>query len=344
MPQEKATFVNRIHEIEFSAVEHCMRDRFHLRSIVVFLSANLFAVLFCSSVTGQPTQRKQQNPIPLPGYSILETGERPVRTPANNSAAINSPPAKTSTPTRADAGEDIDKVLTKLVLENIPHDFHETKDWGGQDERWDGVKIRREGLKIETQRRMKMVNHGTWKKYSAQLRNPNEEFTIQVKNMRETVDDKLAFDVHFLAHLNLDGRQSKWIKGVQLYSVGVEGHAKIRLVVSMELEVKMGGAKFPPDIVFVPRAIDAELVLDDFRIDRIGKVGGEFAQQVSKGIRSKLDEKVAQKKVKLLDKINRQLTKKQDELRISIADAMKTKWTNSAKAFLPDSIQASLID
>ena len=112
----------------------------------------------------------------------------------------------------------------------------------------------------------------------------------------------------------------------------------------MELEVKMGGAKFPPDIVFVPRAIGAKLVLDEFRIDRIGKVGGEFAQQVSKGIRSKLDEKIAQKEVKLVDKINRQLSKKQDELRISIADAMQTKWTSSAKVFLPDSIQASLED
>ena len=197
MPQEKAALVNRLQEIECSAAERCTLGRFRFRTVVVFLSANLFVGIFCSSVSGQPTRLKQQNQIPLPGYSILETGERPGRTPANNSGPINSAPAKTSTPTAADAGEDIDKVLTRLVLENIPHDFRETKDWGGQDERWDGLKVRREGLKIETQRRKKMVNHGTWKKYSAQLRNPNEEFTVQVKNMRETVDEKLAFTFIF---------------------------------------------------------------------------------------------------------------------------------------------------
>lgn len=291
---------------------------------------------------GQHTQSKLQKPLPLPGDSILELDQASSPTNSNQSTSTPSTPTGTQSPMPADAGRDIDQLLTKLVLENIPHEFEETKDWGSQEDRWDGVKFRREGLKIETQRRKKKVNHGTWKKYSAQLRNPNEEFTVQIKNMRETVDEKLAFDVHFLAHLNVKGRQSKWVKGVQLYSIGVVGHTKIRLVVSLELEVKMGGDSFPPDLVFIPQVTDAELILDEFRIDRIGKVGGEFAQQVSKGIRAKLDEKIAEKKVKLLAKINRQLAEKQDKLRISIADAMKSKWTKAAKAFLPDSIQASL--
>jgi hypothetical protein len=273
-------------------------------------------------------------------WQISEQPSQPVAKKVQKSIPL--PPVATTR--SADAGVDLDKLLTHLVLENIPHDFEETKDWGKQAERWDGVKFRREGLKIETQRRKKMVNHGTWKKYSAELRNPREEFSIQVKNMRETPDEKLAFDIHFLAHLNISGRQSKWVKGVQIYSLGVEGHTQIRLVVSMELEVKMGGATFPPDLLFVPVATNAELVVDEFRLDRIGKAGGEFAQQVTKGVRSKLDEKIAEKQQKLLKKINTELTEKQADLRISIADAMKSKWTKTAKAFLPASIQDTLQD
>ena len=245
-------------------------------------------------------------------------------------------------PRQADAGEDIDKLLTRLVLDNIPHNYEETKDWGGQKERWDGIKIRREGLKIETKRRKKMVNHGTWKKYSAQLRNPEKEFGIQVKNMRETVEEKLAFDIHFTAHLDIKGRQSKWVKGVQIYSLSASGHTKVRLVVSMELEVKMGLEKFPPDIVFVPRATNADLLVDEFRIDRVSKAGGEFAQQVTRGLRSKLDQKIEQKKEKLLTKINKQLADKQDELRISIADAVESKWTQTAKTFLPETVKSAI--
>jgi hypothetical protein len=334
--------VNREQVFKLLAQDHRTRDRLEIRTATVFLSVSFLVMVVCPTLCGQEAQRNQSNPLPLPGYSVLDSSRPLSETTSKRSASHHATPVPSQPPASADAGEDIDKLLTRLVLENIPHEFEETKDWGRQKERWDGVKFSRDGLKIETQRRKKMVNHGTWKKYSAQLRNPKEEFTVQLKNMRETADEKLAFDVHFLAHVNVEGRQSKWVKGVQLYSVGVDGHTKIRLAVSMELEVKMGSAQFPPDLVFVPKATRAQLTLDEFRIDRIGKLGGEFAQQVSKGIRSKLDEKIAEKEVKLLDKINRQLLKKQDQLRISIADALKSKWTKSARAFLPNSIQASL--
>jgi hypothetical protein len=259
------------------------------------------------------------------GFSVLESTER-------NSTQASG----------ADAGKDIDKFLTRLVLSNIPHTFEETKDWGAQDERWDGIEFRREGLKIETNRRKKMVNHGTWKKYSAELLNPNEEFAIEVKNMHETHDEKLAFDTHFIAHLGIHGRQSKWIKGVQLYSISADGHANVRLVVSIELEVKADFVSFPPDLVFVPRVTQADLVVEEFRLDRISKAGGEFAQQVTKNVRSQLDKKIDEKKQKLVDKINKQLAEKQDQLRLSIRDAAKSKWTKTANRFLPPSVQQAL--
>ncbi|MFT5304338.1 MAG: hypothetical protein ACI814_005165 [Mariniblastus sp.] len=242
----------------------------------------------------------------------------------------------------SDAGVEIDRLLTRLVLDSIPHQFEETKDWGGQTERWDGVKVWREGLKIETKRRKKKVNDGTWKKYSVQFRNSAEEFSMQVKNMRETRDEKLAFDVHFLAHLDIEGRQAKWVKGVQLYSVGVQGHTEVRLVVSVEVEVKIGGSTFPPDLVFVPVVTEADLVVDDFRIDRVGKAGGEIAQQVGKRVREELDEKIASKKPKLLNKINAELIKNQDDLRVPIAEAFSSKWGRAAHAFLPASVQATM--
>jgi hypothetical protein len=316
-------------------------DNFQFENLQRRLMTSRWARLFCVSVLalivgpdallGQASHPTSE--VERPEFSIL----------VQDDSAQNPPPQPTASQDQsADAGQDIDRLLTKLVLENIPHNFEETKDWGAQDERWNGVKFRREGLKIETKRRKKLVNHGTWKKYSAQLRNPTEEFTVQIKNMRETEDDKLAFDVHFLAHLDIQGRQAKWVKGVQLYSIGVEGHTQVRLVVSIELEVKMGGSVFPPDLVFVPVATDADLVVDEFRIDRVGKAGGEFAQQVTKGVRTKLDEKINEKKQKLLKKINKSLTKQQDKLRISIADAVESKWTKAAKAFLPDEVKDSL--
>lgn len=292
-------------------------------------------------------QTPEQPPPNRPGISILE---RPAATVANSASTtdIKNPTQKTLATIQepeavsADAGEELDSLITAMVLDAIPHTFKEDKDWGGQEQRWDGIKFRREGFKIKTKRRKKMVNHGTWKKYSGQLLNPKEKFSIAVKNMRETEDEKVAFDVHFSAHLSIDGRQSKWVKGVQLYSFSAQGHTKVRLVVGVELGVSMDINNFPPDLVFLPVAKQANLTVDEFRIDRVSKAGGEFAQQVSKGVRKSLDEKIAKKQDKLVEKINKEFVKNQSKLRLSVAEALKFKWTKPAQAFMPSTVREAL--
>ena len=163
-----------------------------------------------------------------------------------------------------------------------------------------------------------------------------------IRDRRETDDEKVAFDVHFSAHLNIDGRQSKWVKGVQLYSFSADGHTKVRMVVGVELEVTMDINNFPPDLVFIPVAKEAKLIVDEFRIDRVSKAGGEFAQQLSRGVRKSLDEKLAQKEDKLVEKLNKEFVKNQSKLRLSIADALKSKWTKSAQAFVPATVREAL--
>ena len=241
---------------------------------------------------------------------------------------------RTANSIQADAGEKIDQLLTRLVLENIPHEFEDTKDWGRQVERWDGVKFRREGLKIETERRRKSVNDGTWTRYSVRLRDPKEKFSIQIKNMREPVKNRFTLDVHFISELSLKARHSKWLRGVQLFSVSAEGFASLRLVVSVDLEIKPVSLKFPPDFVVSPVVTNADIVLDEFRIDRIGKVGGEVSQQITKAVRSELDDKIEQKESKLVQRLNKEIDKNRDDLRISIADSIQAKWYTTAKEFL----------
>ena len=286
------------------------------------------ALVFALSGIGSAQQRTG-NLIPSgQPLSILETVDAsPVPTPVRESV---------------DAGETIDNFLTRLVLDSIPHTFTEDKNWGKQDERWDGIKWRRDGLRISTNRRKKVVNHGTWRKYSTELINPQNEFSVQVKNLRKLDNGKTAFDVHFTAHLKIDARESKWVKGVQLYSFSAEGHTKVRLKVSCELGVTMDITRFPPDLIFSPVATDADLIVDEFRIDRISKAGGEFSQQMTKVVRKELDKKIEEKEAKLVDKINKQLTKKKDKLKLSIADALQSKFTDQAKPFLPDDVQKAI--
>ena len=241
-----------------------------------------------------------------------------------------------------DAGESIDRILTQLALESIPHSYTSDKHWGKQSERWDGIKWKRDGLRISTKRRKKMVNHGTWKKYTVELLDPNEEFAVKLKDLRRLENGKTGFDVHFTARLKIRARQSKWVKGVQLYSLSASGHAAVRLTVSCELGVSLDITRFPPDLVFDPSVTAADIVIDEFRLHRISKAGGEVAQQVTRMVRKELDEKVEQKKTKLVEKINRELTSKKSKLRLSVADAIESRFTSQAKNFLPADVQKAI--
>lgn len=306
-------------------------------------NTNLFAWMLVVTVSAigvaqQPVVKDA--PGKLQEYSILESNEENEtasgfirQSAANNSNARQS----------IDAGESIDRILTQLALDAIPHSYTDDKKWGKQEERWDGIKWKRDGLRISTKRRKKMVNHGTWRKYSTEFINPKEEFSVQVKDLHKLDNGKTGFNLHFTAHLKLSARQSKWVKGVQLYSLSAEGHTKIRLAVACELGITMDITKFPPDLIFQPKAIDADVVVDEFRIDRISKAGGEFAQQMTRAVRKQLDEKIAEKEVKLVEKINKQLTKKKDKLRLSISDAVSSKFaTKEARALLPVDIQKAI--
>ncbi len=261
-------------------------------------------------------------------------------------AAMDNPDVvslnKAAEPATHDAGEQIDDLLTKLVLGHLPHNFQQDKDWGAQSERFDGLKVRRKGLQIRTKRKKKMVNHGSWKKFNVSLIDPEKRFSVSVKNMREADQGKVAFDLHCRSDLKIDGRVAKWVKGVQLYSLSLDGKARVRLAVTIELETVMDVTKFPPDLIFRPRATEANLDVEDFRIDRISKVGGEVSQQATRWARGVMDEKVKSEEVKLVEKINTDIKKNEKKLRLSLHDAVSSKWSQAATEFMPEDVQDAI--
>lgn len=86
-------------------------------------------------------------------------------------------------------------VIHKLVLDAIPHEYEDTRKWGGTKRVWDGVKVELDGLKVKTKRRWKDARHGTWKRYRLRLINPEEEFQIRLENVRQTPSNQIAFDL-----------------------------------------------------------------------------------------------------------------------------------------------------
>ena len=230
-----------------------------------------------------------------------------------------------------DDAKKLDEFLTNLALESMPVRYVEDKDWGMQSERWDGVKVRVKDGRLRTKRRKKKVNHGTWNRYEASLLDPKESFSVQLNNFQETETDRASFDIIVTAKIKLEARQSKWVKGMQLYSISADGSAKVQLTLSVSLGSSLKVGKFPPDLIFDPRVDEAKIGLSEFRIDHVSKAGGEIAQQITRAVRKKVDQKIAQKETKLVRKLNDKIENNRDRFTLSVRDAMNSKWASAAQ-------------
>lgn len=235
---------------------------------------------------------------------------------------------------QAEDARKLDEFLTKLALDSMPVPYVEDKDWGKQSERWDGVKVSFKNGKLRTKRRKKKVNHGTWDKYEVSLVDPENSFSVNLDDFQELEEGKVSFVVRATAKVDVTARQSKWIKGVQLYSLSANGSADVQLELSVVLGSSMDVTKFPPDLIFDPKVKAADISVDNFRIDRVSKAGGEFAQQVTRIVKKKLDKKVVEKEEKLVRKLNDKIEKNRDRLTLSVHDAMKSKWASAAQTLM----------
>lgn len=249
-------------------------------------------------------------------------------------------PASHATDTAsADGGsiEQLEQFVTALALAYIPHTYEDLGDWGKQSQRWDGLKVRLDGLRIKTKRRKKTVNHGTWKKYKVSLYEPQKKaFQIDLANLSRSEQGTVSFDIQITAPLHVHGRISKWIKGVQLFSISADAIAKVRLTARVEVEPFLIVAEFPPAFGISPHVEKADVTLIDFQMYRVSEVGGEIAQQIGRGAESIIRKRLDKQRPKLADKLNKALKKKQDKLRISPQELLTSKWGKFAKDYLSE--------
>lgn len=237
---------------------------------------------------------------------------------------------------KANSIEQLERFVTALALAYIPHTYEDLDDWGKQSQRWDGLKVHLDGLRIKTKRRKKSVNHGTWKKYQVSLHKPHKKaFQIHLANLTKTDNGTVAFDIRITAPLHVHGRVAKWIKGVQLFSVSADAIARVQLAARVEVNFFLNVAEFPPAITLSPEVKQADVALIDFQMYRVSDIGGEIAQQIGRGAESVIRKRLAKERPKLADKLNKTLKKEQDKLRISPQDLLTSKWGKFAKEHLP---------
>jgi hypothetical protein len=212
-----------------------------------------------------------------------------------------------------------------LAHHHLPRQYDNTKHWGQQKTVLDGWEFRSEGLKLETKRRWKEVNHGNWTKYQIQIREPKENFQIAISDIKTLANGKVQFAANIKAPLDLQGRLSVWQYDVQVVSLNMDAEADVEVDMICQVAVRLHPLTFPPDILLEPEVVSAEMKLNYFRLNRLSQVGGPLAKRLGEGLEIFLREKVKQEGNDLPRKINRAIEKRRDRLRISGVEWIQSK-------------------
>jgi hypothetical protein len=234
-----------------------------------------------------------------------------------------------------------DALVTRIVLDNIPHEIVEDDDWGKTDRVWDGVRIWWEGTRLESKRRWKTVNQGTWQWYRVRLIDPEQRFQVQVENVRPLPDGRVGFEAEVEAALDVFGRISQWQRDVQLFSLSANATAVVRLRVSCSLAMKLDPTRFPPDVLLDPQITSADLQLVRFQLRRISQLHGPLVRELGAGAREFIEDEIAGRRGQIVNRANRQLDKHRDDLRLSLHDLLASRWGDLAASQLQPPAETS---
>lgn len=219
--------------------------------------------------------------------------------------------------------------LVDLAIGMLPHHFEGDQDWEETKKLWAGVRLRRDGLRISTKRRWREVRHGRQTRYrvsfpgSESSRPPVTAHVRSVEHLAGDGDRRSGWSIQtdLTTPLDFSARVERWNLGVQIFSVEISGHMKIRLTLDGRLSSYPDYTVLPPAIVIDPVVESATLHLDELHVDRVSKIGGEVAETWGE-IAEKVVNEVLMDDIngKLHAKLNKAIDKKRDRLRFSASE------------------------
>ncbi|MFO0871095.1 MAG: hypothetical protein U0935_19395 [Pirellulales bacterium] len=223
------------------------------------------------------------------------------------------------------------RLAESLLKKHLPLRYEDAKQWGQTKRVSTGLKVSLDGLRVDSERRTKEVNHGTWKRYRIDQVPGPDSLQLTVRQCAKQDDGKLRVELDCVARLLVSGRVAQWERGVQLLNIGAEGDAVVRLSVGGELAVMIDLLKLPPDVTLRPQVTDARLELIDFRLRRLGHLHGPVSRQLGEALEELLQARIADENRSLPDKLNRQLAKKPERWRFSLSEWATRKWDSLSR-------------
>lgn len=282
--------------------------------------------LFFSAMLGygqEPTEPVSNSPDLRDFFDtdgIIPAEERPT----TQNLALPDSLDQVIVPATADEKQELSSWVRWLVLRNLPPNFEDNRKWGKKKDVFDGIDFRLEGWKVETKRKKKTVNHGTWSRYFIEFIEPAEKLQVNIRHIEFPPKGSIRVVTQVVAPVKLFGRVSQWQRDFQWISVSANAESTIELNVACDIQVLVNPLKIPPDVEFRPVVTDATVSVKEFSVQRISQIQGPLAELLGKGIREVLDKRLEDYREKLVIKMNTEIAKQQGKLKLSFQDWLQT--------------------
>lgn len=205
----------------------------------------------------------------------------------------------------------------------LPESYQRDKDWDKQKRIYAGFNIRADDGRLSTKRRWKEVNHGRWLRYDIRLGDVYDprRLKVQVTDAHLGEDQRLHFEARVDTRVDVHLQQQHWNLGVRLYSLSVEADARLRMEIVGDIGFELDLTRIPPDVLADPHVSTIRLSLVDLNVDRISHVGGEVPESIGDLVKQVIrDEYLPSQQAKIAEKLNRQIDRRRDRLRLGASD------------------------
>lgn len=218
-----------------------------------------------------------------------------------------------------------------LALMNLPPNLEDNRKWGRRKDVFDGVDMKMDGWRLDTKRKWKTVNHGTWSRYYIEFIDPANQLQVDVLKLQiHPTGKRFSTSIQIVAPLKLFARVSQFQRDVQWFSISTKADAVVAMRVDCDVAIRINPLVLPPEVEFRPSVTDASIELRKFDVSEISQIHGDVAQWLGDGLHRVLNHRLANYREKLVEKMNASIAKQQSKLKLS------------AQAWLDSSFRKSL--
>jgi hypothetical protein len=238
---------------------------------------------------------------------------------ARRALPAEPPPTTDASPA---VGESLSALAQRIVLDSLPKQFEDQRDWGHMKKVVNGLHFKEDGDRLKIEKHTKDVKDGIWKQYRIDVVDPEHQLQIRIADVRQTDAGHSAFQILLSAKLHGVASWEQWKDGIKLLNANVEADSRIEARLDCEMAIDWKPSGVLGQLSIEPKVIGARLELVDFDLKKVSKIEGRAAHELGERLQNTLAKKLHAEEPKLVEKLNKAIQKRQDRLRFSPDDVV----------------------